>query len=59
MSKLTEDHGADFVVSGAVSRRGLQRLFIGSTAERMLDRLPCDLVTVKPEGFEPSLPHAT
>ncbi len=47
------EHEADFVVMGAVARRGLKRLFIGSTAERVLDRLPCDLVIIKPLGFEP------
>ncbi len=40
---------ADFIVMGAVSRGGLKRLFIGSTAERVLDHLPCDLLIVKPE----------
>lgn len=57
--RITEQEDADFVVTGAVSRRGLDRLFLGSTAERMLDRVPCDLIIVKPEGFQPSLPHAT
>jgi len=38
---------ADFVVMGAVSRSGLKRVFIGSTAERVLDHLPCDLLIVK------------
>lgn len=42
---------ADFVVMGAVSRSALRRLFVGSTAERALDRLPCDLIVVKPPGF--------
>ena len=51
LKKLAEDQRADFVVMGAVSRRGLKRLFIGSTAERVLDRLPCDLVIIKPAGF--------
>ena len=37
---------------GAVSRSGLQRIFIGSTAERVLDRLPCDLIVVKRPGFD-------
>lgn len=54
----TAEQAADFVVMGAVSRSGLGRLFIGSTATRVLDRLPCDLVIVKPEGFESSLPHS-
>ncbi len=40
---------ADFVVMGAVSRSGFKRVFIGSTAERVLDHLPCDLLIVKPD----------
>ena len=52
LQKAATEHGADFVVMGAVARRGLQRLFIGSTAERVLDRLPCDLVIIKPLEFE-------
>jgi universal stress protein E len=47
-----KEHNADFVVMGAVARSGLKRLFIGSTAERVLDRLPCDLVIIKPLDFE-------
>jgi universal stress protein E len=50
--RAAADHSADFVVMGAVARRGLKRLFIGSTAERVLDRLPCDLVIIKPLEFE-------
>lgn len=50
--KAATEHAADFVVMGAVARRGLKRLFIGSTAERVLDRLPCDLVIIKPLEFE-------
>jgi universal stress protein E len=46
---LAEHIKADFVVMGAVSRSGLKRVFIGSTAERVLDRLPCDLLIVKPD----------
>lgn len=50
--KAAKEHHADFVVMGAVARRGLKRLFIGSTAERVLDRMPCDLVIIKPLDFE-------
>jgi len=42
---------AGVVVLGAVSRTRLKRLLIGSTAERVLDQLPCDLLIVKPRGF--------
>jgi universal stress protein E len=43
--------GADLVVMGAVSRSGLKRVFIGNTAERVLDALPCDVLVVKPSRF--------
>jgi universal stress protein E len=49
---LTEQLRADLVVMGAVSRNRLQRLFLGSTAEEVLDKLGCDLLIVKPAGFE-------
>jgi universal stress protein E len=52
---LTDRLRADVVVMGAVSRSGLERLFIGSTAEEVLDRVPCDLLIVKADGFKPTL----
>jgi universal stress protein E len=42
---------AGVVVMGAVSRSGLRRVFIGNTAERVLNALPCDVLVVKPPGF--------
>jgi universal stress protein E len=53
---LTDRLRADAVIMGAVSRSGLKGLFLGNTAEDVLDRLHCDLVIVKPDGFEPGLP---
>jgi universal stress protein E len=53
---LAEQLRADAVVMGAISRSGLKGLFLGNTAEDVLDRLHCDLVIVKPAGFEPVLP---
>ena len=43
---------AQIMVMGALSRRGVARLLIGNTAERMLDQLPCDVLVVKPPGFK-------
>jgi universal stress protein E len=40
----------DVLVMGAVSRSRLQELFVGSTAELILDRLPCDVLVVKTGG---------
>lgn len=42
---------ADLVVMGAVSRSGVKRLFIGNTAERLVDKLDCDILVVKPKRF--------
>lgn len=48
--------GAQLVVMGAVSRSGLKRLFIGNTAERVIDDMPCDVCIVKPPGFRTAVP---
>ena len=47
---------ADIVAMGAISRSGLQRVFIGSTAEDVLEHLPCDALIVKPPDFASTLP---
>lgn len=49
---LAEELDADVVIMGAVARNGLKRLFIGATAERTLEHLPCDLLIVKPDWFK-------
>lgn len=43
---------ADIVIMGAIARNAWKRLFIGATAERTLEGLPCDLVIIKPDWFE-------
>jgi universal stress protein E len=48
--------GAALVVMGAVSRSRLQEVFLGSTAERVLDRMGCDVLVVKPGDFAEKLP---
>lgn len=47
---------ADIVTMGAISRSGLKRVFIGSTAEDVLEHLPCDALIVKPPDFSSTLP---
>ena len=46
---------ADIVAMGAISRGGLQRVFLGSTAEDVLEHLPCDALIVKPPDFSAAL----
>ncbi len=48
---------ADVLVMGAVSRRGLKRIFIGNTAERVLDAVPCDVLVIKPSAFKTPVPR--
>jgi universal stress protein E len=43
-------HDMDLVVLGAVSRSGLARLVLGSTAERVLQELHRSILIVKPRG---------
>jgi universal stress protein E len=48
IASIDELH-ADIVVMGAVARGAIQRMLLGSTAELILDHVPCDLLVVKPE----------
>lgn len=49
---IAETLNADVVVMGAVARNRWKRLFVGATAERTLEHLPCDLLIVKPDWFK-------
>ncbi|MFQ6005354.1 MAG: universal stress protein [Woeseia sp.] len=49
---IAEKLNADVVVMGAVARNRWKRLFIGATAERTLEHVPCDLLIVKPDWFQ-------
>jgi universal stress protein E len=52
LAAVTRRSRAGLVVMGAVSRSALKRFFIGNAAERVLDRLECDVLIVKPRGFK-------
>lgn len=54
---LAERLEAGVVVMGAISRSGLKRLFVGHTAERVIDRLACDVLVLKPAGFRTPVPR--
>jgi len=42
---------ADLVVMGTVARAGISGLFMGNTAETILNQLNCSIVAIKPPGF--------
>lgn len=47
-----EQHAIDLLVMGTVGRAGISGFITGNTAERLLPRIPCSLLAVKPPGFE-------
>jgi universal stress protein E len=47
---FVRSHKADLVVMGALARWGIKRMVIGSTAERVLDHLPCDVLIVRTDS---------
>lgn len=53
---VARDLSADVLVMGAISRSGLQKIFIGSTAEKVLEHAPCDVLVVKSPDFSSTLP---
>ena len=48
LPKFARSLRAGLVVMGAMSRSALKRIFIGNTAEQVLDSLQCDVLIVKP-----------
>lgn len=48
---LSDDLGAELVVMGTIGRAGIPGMLIGNTAENILNRIDCSVLTVKPAGF--------
>jgi universal stress protein E len=57
LPRLARRLSSDVLVMGAVSRTGLKRLFVGSTAERVIDEVSCDVLIVKPDSFRAAVPR--
>jgi universal stress protein E len=51
LARLAAQSGIDVIVLGSVHRTGVERLMMGSTAEVILDRVPCSVLAIKPGGF--------
>lgn len=56
LPQLAAERHADLLVMGAVSRSRLREFFVGSTAERVLDHLPCDVLVIRSVDFRQQLP---
>ncbi|MDX1593812.1 MAG: universal stress protein, partial [Gammaproteobacteria bacterium] len=49
--RLAHEIEADLVVMGTVARSGIPGLFMGNTAETILNRIDCSVMAIKPPGF--------
>lgn len=47
--RFVREHNIGLLVMGAIARGHLDSLLIGHTAERVLERVECDLLVIKPE----------
>ncbi|MDN7123673.1 universal stress protein UspE [Pseudidiomarina terrestris] len=50
--ELAEELDAELVVLGTIGRTGLSAALLGNTAEHVIEQINCDLLAVKPAGFE-------
>jgi nucleotide-binding universal stress UspA family protein len=50
--ELSREIGADLLVMGSVGRTALNRILIGSVAEKVIRELPCSVVTFKAERVD-------
>lgn len=51
IQRMSRHQAADLIVIGTVGRSGIRGLFLGNTAEKVLDTCDCSILTVKPTGF--------
>ncbi len=49
--EAVEKQQIDLLVMGSVARAGIPGLLIGNTAEKVLQKVDCAVLTLKPEGF--------
>ncbi len=48
---VTNELSAGLVILGTTGRTGISAVFIGNTAEHVIDKINCDVLALKPAGF--------
>lgn len=51
ISDVSKRLNAAMVILGTTGRSGLSAVFIGNTAEHVIDKIDCDVLALKPEGY--------
>jgi len=49
--ELVKHKDIDLIVMGTIGRTGIPGMIMGNTAERLLDRVECSILAIKPEGY--------
>lgn len=55
ISQFVNNNAVDLLVMGTIGRAGLTGMFIGNTAERILSKIYCSVLALKPNGFKGSI----
>lgn len=50
--KVASEIDAELVIVGTVGRTGITAALIGNTAEHIIDSLNCDVLAIKPDGYD-------
>jgi universal stress protein E len=51
IQSVSDEIDAELVILGTIGRTGLSAALIGNTAEHVIDRLNCDVLAIKPNGY--------
>jgi universal stress protein E len=51
IAELAKQQDIDIVVMGTLSRSGVSGVLLGNTAEQVIDRVECSVLTIKPNSF--------
>ncbi|MFT5815352.1 MAG: universal stress protein E [Psychroserpens sp.] len=51
IQSIAAELDAELVILGTIGRTGLSAALIGNTAEHVIDRLNCDVLALKPDGY--------
>lgn len=52
VAAFVDARNIDLVVMGTIGRSGLTGLLVGNTAEKILDRIKCSVLAIKPKDFK-------
>jgi universal stress protein E len=52
IADMIKEKSIDLLIMGTLGRAGIRGVITGNTAERLLPRLNCSMLAIKPDGFQ-------